>query len=108
MIIVVLTSLTSWYSFNYSFIITTMILWECCNTSIIICTKLYWAKRVAGVSSGGVNDHYTSVHVGNSEVVGEITEYTSCWWRVPHDGTEWWTEPQVENTTNTCVYLVTL
>ena len=31
---------------------------------------------VASISSIGVNDHYTSVHVDNSEVVGEITEYT--------------------------------
>ena len=57
---------------------------------------------IASISSGGVNDHYTSVHVGNSKVIGEITEYTNSWWEVPHNSTECWTEPQVENRTNTC------
>ena len=97
-------TLTSWYFTHNIYCLTTLVLWKCCNTNFVECTEFYLeAKRIVGVSSGGVDNLFTSVHVGNSEVVEEITEYTSSWWRVPNEGTEWWTEPYLINTTNTCI-----
>ena len=96
--------LTAWCSLFNDSIAPMILWWKCYNTNSVFQTKLCWTKRVASLSSSGVDDHYTSVHVGNREVVGETIEYTNSWRRVPHNSSECCIKPQAENTTNTYIY----
>ena len=94
--------LTSWWSLYNAHTLSLVFWWGCSNISHVLLTRCELRQSVAGVSGGGVDNHLTSDHVDHSQLVGETTENTSSWGRIPRDDAEIGTKSQVENLSNTC------
>ena len=107
-IISIYLSLTSWYSLSSNHTITMMLRWECCHISCVVLTWLEIRYWIVGVGGSGTDNHLTSVVVHHNHYIGETTEYTSSCWRIPQYSTEWWSEPHIDNLTNTCINSIIL